>query len=1809
MPDLISPDLRRGGATMRLLLALAAVAALLGATAAGALAAPRATPDEAWGANGEVDAVATAGNHVFLGGFFSYVGPSTGSGAILDPTTGSPGAPSSFPHLLGVVRAAVPDGSGGFYVGGDFYRAGGVSRTRLAHIRSDGSLDTTFAPPAPDNSVHALVLSGGVLYVGGTFDQLGSTVRDHLAAVDPTTGALQPFDPDADGEVDAIAMGPDGHTLYAGGSFTHLGGAARSILGAVNTTTGAATSFAPALDQAGNRGYVLDVAVRGTRVYAVGNFDHADGAARGYGAAWSTTDGTLQAFDPQATFVVSRIVLGSGGAYVVDGQDVVRRLDPASGAAVGGFGTADVTDARAIGLSTDGNTLYVSNDLTGAHRGLVAVDATTGALRDAFATEVGDISCADCGVQAIAAGPSGVFAGGGFDSIGGEEANHFAALDATTGALDPDYPLTSWPDPIQAMTVAGTRLVLAGGGAIGAVGTDSGAVDGGWNAAVDGNVTGLAAANGRVYVAGSFDTVAGSARDGLAALAAGTGALDASWAPTVGGSSTLPESLLATGSAIYVGGRFTTAGGAAHAHVAAFDPTVGSVVPGFTAGADDSVTTLALSGSTLYLGGDLAQVDGTARQGAGAVDATTGALAGAFDAQLDGRVNALVASGGSLYVGGSFEHAGATAVQGLATVSATTGALASGTPANLRADGDGDVGNPRTLAFSAGRLLAGGSFGEAAHLPREDLAVFSDPLPFTLTAPVVSANPTAGHAAGCQTGTWTSSPSSYDVAWTVDGTQVATGATYTPTDAQATHQLACRVTAHNGAGASSPATSDQVTILAGPPVSTAAPSISPTSLAVGRIATCATGSWTNAPTSYAYAWSRDGAAVSGATAATYAVGDADGGHALTCAVTAANAAGTSAPATSGPVSIPVPPPPVTTPTTTTAAGAAPVNTARPTIDHSTKRSANPKAPMTLVCAPGAWSNVDPSSYEYRWFQSGVPIGGATTPTLALSHNQVYYGVSLTCGVTGNGPGGSATATSDAYVIDGTCETRPDAPGVIKNDPADKRDPIDYCAQGTGQVQPSQADPVSTRLPLACDTKGGFSYMQVTGCFSTDGTRQTFRGDFSMNGLDFKPVLSTTTVTFDHQEFSASIGEGHKGSDHFAGKVTSQGASSGDRADVEIYAGPVLVYKGPLKWDVAQEAGSGEFELADFDPPTDADVEGFPIVAGKVGTATAPGEGIRLSVTQGYQAKLAMGVTLPFNLPDLVSILGIDDLSSTATLVTDPEHGLTDDSVKVNKADLWIGALHLQNIHLSYSDVSDLWDGGLSINLPFAGGPTVTADLMFQHGGFKGIAVDVSGLNIPVFPLVFLNELRAAFQVDPLFVGGGAGLSIGRSVDGIAPAYVDGNLSYRWPQGTAPGKFHADGRLSLFGVPLESGYFDYYTDDFFDFGFRMEIGLPDFTADEPEDQPVYIGGGVDGWVQWPQFSVRGQVDADLNFIDISVGADVVASSKALAVCGHLGPISGGAAYTWATHDLDLFGGCDIGQYEVPRPAGHSSAVAHAAQAAGGVSVALPGGGVLLKLQGTTAAPRPVVTGPAGQRYVATADAHHPLVNPAVAILEDDKDKVTYVGLKSAKGDWTMTPQPGTSAISGIRSAPLLPDPRVRATITGHGAHRRLSWSVTPAVAGQRLQLAEKTKLGSRPILTTTRARGSVAFAPGPGTAGTRRLVATVVNAQGQPRAQVAAGSYTAPAVPEVAPVARITARRHGTTLTVSWPGVRRAAGYGVLLRGRGLKVGQMLTGRKHRTTFPNLPAHLPRTVSVTIVAVAYDGRQSARRAVTVRLRAK
>ena len=157
-----------------------------------------------WSTNGTVAAIAKAGDVVYIGGQFGYVGPPTGFAAAIDANTGAvlhpyTQAATSVPPYgtAGSVKAIAPDGNGGWYLGGFFTAIRGQARNGLAQLDANGNL-TPWNPGATGvgaAAISALAVNGGIVFAGGEFDSIGGQARHNLAMLDAVTGAANAWNP------------------------------------------------------------------------------------------------------------------------------------------------------------------------------------------------------------------------------------------------------------------------------------------------------------------------------------------------------------------------------------------------------------------------------------------------------------------------------------------------------------------------------------------------------------------------------------------------------------------------------------------------------------------------------------------------------------------------------------------------------------------------------------------------------------------------------------------------------------------------------------------------------------------------------------------------------------------------------------------------------------------------------------------------------------------------------------------------------------------------------------------------------------------------------------------------------------------------------------------------------------------------------------------------------------------------------------------------------------------------------------------------------------------------------------------------------------------------------------------------------------------------------------------------------------------------------------------------------------------------------------------------------------------------------
>jgi hypothetical protein len=257
---------------------------------------------------GQVDAMTVNGNTLYIGGQFSTVnGQSRKNLAAFNLTNGQllawaptvSGTTATFDNTR-VATMEVKDNV--LYIGGIFLEitANGVStpRANLAALNTTNGAPTTWNPvvgSGTSTSQHVLSLDvdGNTVYVGGLFTQVGGQSRTGMAAIDVTSGAIQPWAPDlSGGYVSKIQI--TGNTAYVFGDFPEtIGGQVRPYnIAALDRTTGVATAWAPTF-----LGEVYDFTLSPSDIFVAGDFMLVNNESRLYIASFSLADGSLNAWN------------------------------------------------------------------------------------------------------------------------------------------------------------------------------------------------------------------------------------------------------------------------------------------------------------------------------------------------------------------------------------------------------------------------------------------------------------------------------------------------------------------------------------------------------------------------------------------------------------------------------------------------------------------------------------------------------------------------------------------------------------------------------------------------------------------------------------------------------------------------------------------------------------------------------------------------------------------------------------------------------------------------------------------------------------------------------------------------------------------------------------------------------------------------------------------------------------------------------------------------------------------------------------------------------------------------------------------------------------------------------------------------------------------------------------------------------------------------------------------------------------------------------------------------------------------------
>jgi len=350
-------------------------------------------------------------NAYYILGDFTNVGPNHGPGVVLDSTTHAVSTYFKW-HIDGTVQCSLPDGNGGFYIGGYFKKIGDSSRNYFAHINSNGQ-------PLPmrldfNNAVRALYKKNDTLFIGGAFTTVNNQSRTLFAIYSLSGDSLMSqslyIPVQTDNEI--VSMAAYGDSLFLAGYFNVIN----------------------------DRGLIQ----YNTKTLA-------------YNPNWHLNNAPYEK--------ILQVEIGKGDStlfYVSAGSSLIRAVNAVNGqerytVAV----SLDAGAGRAYSMKVVNRTLFVAGDfhkvtrapVTYLKKGFFAMDIPTGNILAA------DIRLNNFG-RFVTAYKDKLYVSGIFNTVSDSLREHFVVLDTGTLAVNPWN--LSPTDPLATLSFSAGKIFVGG---------------------------------------------------------------------------------------------------------------------------------------------------------------------------------------------------------------------------------------------------------------------------------------------------------------------------------------------------------------------------------------------------------------------------------------------------------------------------------------------------------------------------------------------------------------------------------------------------------------------------------------------------------------------------------------------------------------------------------------------------------------------------------------------------------------------------------------------------------------------------------------------------------------------------------------------------------------------------------------------------------------------------------------------------------------------------------------------------------------------------------------------------------------------------------------------------------------------------------------------------------------------------------------------------------------------------------------------------------------------------------------------------
>ena len=474
---------------------------------------------------------------------------------------------------------------------------------------------------------------------------------------------------------------------------------------------------------------------------------------------------------------------------------------------------------------------------------------------------------------------------------------------------------------------------------------------------------------------------------------------------------------------VLIGAQFPTAAWAAH--VVAGDVTVaGSAAVGSTLTATEGTWDPVDTAFTYEWRRDGVAISGQSfRTYVTVTDDIGAAITVVVSGEASGHQPVSATSSNSVTPIGSFATTGTPTLTGTPSVGETLGVDTtnfSPTPTSLsyqwKRDGT-DIPDATTSTFALTEDDAGHSISVSVTAEKSSYnssTVTSNSLSVTGTftsipLPTISGTETVGETLTATPGDIQPTPTTFGYQWKRGGVAIsgATASTYDLVAADLGELISVTTTAIRSGFTSDSSTSLATgAIAAATFTATGTPTVSGTT-DIGDVLTAATGTWTPAPDSFSYQWTRDGSDIDGATESTYTLTATDMGTDIAVVVTGVRAGYTTDSGTSLATTVPL---------MTFTAVATPLITGSVIVDQM------------LTATTDGWTP-SPDSFAYRWFRDGIAISGATSSTYSLVAADLGAVITVETVASKAGYADSTTLSDDTALVAEATFAFPGSPGI------------------------------------------------------------------------------------------------------------------------------------------------------------------------------------------------------------------------------------------------------------------------------------------------------------------------------------------------------------------------------------------------------------------------------------------------------------------------------------------------------------------------------------------------------------------------------------------------------------------------------------------------------------------------------------------------------------------------------------------------------------------------------------------------------------